>query len=344
MAVAVRALPDLFKGDQCWKIRVEDLGDDRGVFVVREFGPTVWRTPVKDTPGLARAWDAAIVRSEEIWACQRSKGYDVRTMDDSKILPMLAHEYSKHGKKLPDVVCMQPKIDGIRLLVGRVSDTEVKAYSRSGKRLAVPHILQALAPILRRAQFVDGELFAPSLTFEQLSGLARQQSLEGKDALQFHVFDCFDFDEKKGAPSEQGFWDRFYILRERLERLEGNVVKLVPTDKLPKADVAQVLNRYVEEGYEGLMLRNPHAPYVLAKRTFSLQKLKPFRREAFEIVNAESGAGKDQGCVTWVCRTSGGLPFKVRPQGTAAQRREWLENSVAHKGRYLLVKYQEMTA
>lgn len=344
MAVAIRAMPDLFKGDQCWKIRVEDLGADRGVFVVREFGPTLWRTRVEDTPGLVRAWDAAIVRSEELWDCQRSKGYDVRTMDDSKVLPMLAHEYNKHAKKLPDVVCVQPKIDGIRLLVGRVSDTEVKAYSRTGKRLVVPHILQALSPFLGRAQFVDGELFAPSLTFEALSGLVRSQSAEGKEVLEYHIFDCFEIDEKRAAPSEQGFWDRFSILKERLGASKGGAIKLVPTEKRPKADAAEILEKYVQDGHEGVMIRDPFAPYVLAKRTASLQKLKPFKTEAFEIVGAESGAGKDKGCVTWACRTSGGLAFKVRPQGTAAQRREWLEKEREYRGRFLLVRYQELTA
>ncbi|GAQ91486.1 DNA ligase [Klebsormidium nitens] len=310
MAVAVRELPDLFKGDQCWKIRVEDLGAERGVFIVREFRPTVWKTRVEDTPGLALAWDAAVVRSEELWESQRSRGYEVRTMDDSKIFPMLAHEYTKHANKLSDAVCVQPKIDGIRLLVGRVSDAELKAYSRTGKRLVVPHILRALAPILGRAEFVDGELFAPSLTFEELSGLVRTQTAEGKDLLEYHIFDCFKIDEKKGAPSDQGFWDRFSILKERLIASEGDVIKLVPTERRPKADVPKLLEEYVQEGHEGVMIRSLVAPYVLGKRTFSLQKLKPFKTEAFEIVGAESGAGKDRGCVTWQCRTSDGIPFK----------------------------------
>ena len=191
---------------------------------------------------------------------------------------------------------------------------------------------------------MDGELFAPSLTFEELSGLVRTQTVDGKDLLEYHVFDCFTIDERKGVPSEQGFWDRFSVLKERLEASEGDVIKLVPTERRPKADVHEILDHYVREGHEGVMIRNLVAPYVLAKRTFWLQKLKPFRTEAFEIVGAESGAGKDRGCVTWHCRTSSGTPFKVRPKGTVAQRREWLEKESEYRGKHLLVKYQESTA
>jgi DNA ligase-1 len=40
----------------------------------------------------------------------------------------------------------------------------------------------------------------------------------------------------------------------------------------------------MEEGYEGIMVRNPNSPYEISKRSSYLQKYKEFDDDEFEII------------------------------------------------------------
>ena len=99
----------------------------------------------------------------------------------------------------------------------------------------------------------------------------------------------------------------------------------------------------MEEGYEGIMLRNIEGLYRCNFRSHDLQKYKEFMESEYEIVGAKEGDGRDKGTVIWVCKNEEGKEFSVRPRGTIEMRKEWFENSQEYIGGMLTVIYQELS-
>ena len=101
--------------------------------------------------------------------------------------------------------------------------------------------------------------------------------------------------------------------------------------------------RFVEEGYEGAMVRNLTGAYAIGKRSANLQKVKTFLDGEYLIVGFTQGTGNETGCVIWECHTPAGQPFGVRPRGTQEDRKVLFQNGSDYIGRQLTVRYQELT-
>lgn len=104
-----------------------------------------------------------------------------------------------------------------------------------------------------------------------------------------------------------------------------------------------VHNTFVNQGYEGIMIRNAHGAYEPGKRSNNLLKFKTFETEEFKIVGVHEGAGRDVGTPVWECVTTAGDRFSVRPEGTIEKRRDAFERREALVGKKLTVRYQNMT-
>ena len=101
--------------------------------------------------------------------------------------------------------------------------------------------------------------------------------------------------------------------------------------------------RFVEEGYEGAMVRNLTGAYAIGKRSADLQKVKTFLDGEYTI----SGFVKERATKQVVSSGSVKLltakTFRVRPRGTQESRRELFENGSEYVGQQLTVRYQELT-
>ena len=105
------------------------------------------------------------------------------------IKPMLAHKFDDSRVDWSKPVYIQPKLDGVRCIIKRVSDFpgqehlasySVKAYSRTGKEFKnVRHITNALKGFFfhNPDTVLDGELYDHKLKndFEKIISLVRKQ-------------------------------------------------------------------------------------------------------------------------------------------------------------------------
>ena len=98
-------------------------------------------------------------------------------------------------------------------------------------------------------------------------------------------------------------------------------------------------DKYVSEGYEGLIIRHTNAPYELNKRSKKLLKFKKFITEEFEIIDVISATGKDRNTAIFVCNG-----FKARPVGDWETRHQYYVNRNRLIGKFVTVKYQETTS
>jgi ATP-dependent DNA ligase len=267
------------------------------------------------------------------------------------IRPMLAHTFTfealeKKGKTIKFPCFVQPKLDGIRC-ISYLKNGNVCMESRKGVEFNfMDNIRKELSKILHKIPniYLDGELYTNKLPFEVISGLVRLKDqptpiqTKNMDVLQYCVYDCI----LKDAPDTT-----FDIRNDTLKKLLGNTNKhaykyVVPilTELIKSSDkIQEKHDKYVEQGYEGLMLRNILSKYEIDKRSKDLQKYKSFKEEEFRITGFHQGSGGDKGCIVWECVTKDGKAFSAEPVGTRQHRRKLFKNGTTYIGKWLTVKF-----
>ena len=260
-----------------------------------------------------------------------------------KLLPMLAHPFDKRKHNINYPAIVQRKFDGVRCLAVLNSDGSVKLLSRKGKEY--PHLQHIKADVWENNDdtniVLDGELYSDTLTFQQLVGLVKRVTLKpGNDQQMYEVslrvYDCVDLN------NEADFTDRYQTIT-NITNGAGylSLVENVRVDNEEEIHAAQA--RFVEEGYEGAMVRNLTGAYAIGKRSANLQKVKTFLDGEYPIVGFTQGTGGETGCIIWICETPDGQTFRVRPRGTQEDRKVLFENGSDYVGQQLTVRYQELT-
>ena len=220
--------------------------------------------------------------------------------------PMLAHKFDNSRVDWSLPVYIQPKLDGVRCLIKRVSDFpgqenlasfSVKAYSRTGKEFKnVRHITNALKPFFFNNPDVtlDGELYNHKLKndFEKIISLVRKQKPTADDRLnaqhlvQFHVYDYFD-----GV--------KYDSYKTRMQQLVTSdiydaQIKYVPAQLVDSYNYARDIHaKLLSEGYEGSIIRLDGL--YKHGRSYDLMKFKDFSDAEATIVGYELGKGKRTG-------------------------------------------------
>jgi ATP-dependent DNA ligase len=227
---------------------------------------------------------------------------------------MLANKWEERHKYISTPFYVQPKLDGVRLLVSKDG-----CFSRTGKRVEG---LDHLSDGLREGEFLDGECYAPNMTFEEITSMFKTNPTK----LNFYIFDYFDLERP-----ELTFEERMDCVS-----VETKLLK-------KKSDVEKWHDHFVDQGYEGIMIREASSTYEVGKRSNYLLKFKKFQTEEYEIVGAKTGHGRDADAVVWVCKLTNGREFNVRPEGTIKQREEHYRDRKKYIGKMLTVRFQNLT-
>lgn len=253
-------------------------------------------------------------------------------------LPMLAHDFNKRGKDIRFPCYAQRKLDGVRC----VAIAGKGLFSRNGKPLS-PHLVVIRAEVdkLPAGTILDGELYSDTLTFQEIVGLVKKETLrDGDDArvAQIHlcVYDTIREGETNKARKK---WLESLFASNTFHHLR--LLPSVVCNSLGDAKYFHAL--YVAEGYEGLILRNVDGGYKVGYRSADLQKYKEFLDEEFRIVGFKEGDGVEKGCVLWTCTTASGLLFDCRPRGSHEERRAAFLRGGDFVGKQLSVRFQEWT-
>ena len=252
-------------------------------------------------------------------------------VDDTVPSPMLAHDYNKRGRSLLFPCYVQPKLDGTRM----VAIPGNGLFSRNRK--AYPHLEHIREEIdqLPANIILDGELYSDTLTFQEIVGLVKNETLQPRqEQIKFHVYDVIN---------DQNFQERCIMLRWLFKEHHFQHLVLVKTEECVSEDAMKAKHAdYVAEGYEGIMLRNKTGLYSTC-RSVHLQKYKEFFDMECKIVGYTEGDGLEKGCVIWICITEEGKKFSCRPRGTREDRQILFEMGEDYVGKMLTVRYQEKT-
>ena len=306
---------DKHNRDRYIDIKVEDLKDGTadivkisGIVGSDKFSES--RTNVKT------GYEKALKRAQTMWNNEHTKC--------NQVLPMLANKWEDRQKYISEPFYVQPKLDGVRLLVSKDG-----GISRTGKIIPGTEIL---GEGLKEGQYVDGEAFDPNLNFEELTSTFKTDPLK----LKFYVFDFFDL--KKLTMT---FEERLDVAKS----LSNPHYEYVETFSVKKhTDMNGFHKMFMQQGYEGTMIRDKDSVYEVGQRSNYLLKHKDFQTEEYEITGAKTGHGRDADAVVWVCKTQDDREFTVRPEGTIIQREEDYKNREKFMGKMLTVRFQNLTA
>lgn len=346
------SLPKLYKIDTTGKTRVwwiehdsekyrTHSGIDGGKIVV-----SGWQYPTEKNVGRANATDVAMQVANEVnahYVKKQFQGKYHQTIESADtgakfIECMLADKYdAKKHNKFP--YYSQPKLDGVRCLVSKDG-----MQSRNGKPIiSAPHIREALEPFFQKYPDVvlDGELYNNDLkdNFEKIISLARKTKPtaadleESKQMIQYWVYDCI---------MDGGFDDRNQFIWDAIDH--ENPIQLVPLAIASnEKQVNELLGKWIEEGYEGQMLRVPDSLYE-GKRSKNLIKHKEFEDDEFQIVSIEEGKGNWAGAAKRVeIQLKDGTTQFSGVRGSFDMLKELLYNANDYIGTDVTVRYQNKT-
>ena len=203
-------------------------------------------------------------------------------MIPSNFAPMLAEALPAGA--LPKFPCyVSPKLDGVRAVVfGGV------VYSRKLKPIRNAHVQALLGnPLL---EGYDGELIvgrptSPTAFRDTTSGV---MSADGEPSVIFHVFDHFD--------TSKGFEARYkgFLCKNSVraaQRHQALPVQLVPQKLVRDAEELLAAEQdYLDQGYEGAMVRSVGGPYKCGRATVRegfLLKMKRFADAEAVVIGYE---------------------------------------------------------
>lgn len=325
-----------------WEIWVEDI--DGVPNIVNRHGyedgkKQVNAKPVPVGKNIGKAnettpFQQACMDAESKWNLKKDKKYiterPTKHNQSEIILPMLAHSYEKrkHNIKFPCFV--QPKMNGVRCLAF-IKDGKVTYQSRRGKTWDT---LEHLTPHLKHLldMILDGEIYIHNENFQSITSLSKKIQ-PGIEKLEYWVYDI----AIAGIP----FVHRIDLINRYIKPIGGIIVPVETHICQDESKLKPFHDKFVQDGYEGLIIRNADGLYKFDHRSADLQKYKEFFDEEYLIVGGKAGTGIHDGCVVFECMTSNEKLFSCYPKGSLEYRRELFTKLPELIGKQLTIRYQE---
>lgn len=238
----------------------------------------------------------------------------------------------------------QPKLDGDRCRAIPLEDRWMLVTSEGNEITSCPHILQQLNNIPRHSWMeLDGELYNHDLTHSEIHAIvSRTVNIhEDYEEAEFHVFDVVS----ETLPQTE----RIQLLNHVVNASEecGNThIKMVKVNIAKDAqEITDHYFSYIEQGYEGIVVRNPVGPYR-RKRSTDVMKFKPKKKDWYQITGFKEEIDKDgnpkRRLGAFLCDDGAGGEFSVGSGMTNAQREKFWTQAPDLIGYFVCVEYQHI--
>jgi DNA ligase-1 len=307
----------------------------------------------------------ALKEAKSIFKKKLKEGYkeDIDKIDEQDFFqPMLAKKFIDYQDKVEYPLIVEDKLNGIRCVISAKG-----AFSRTGEQFhCLDHILEELSPLFieQPTLILDGELFNYTLKNKlnaiaslvsvnrKISDVTDEDRERAKEIVQFHVYDGFNIIDQE--------YDLFVSQSSALVNRKTGLKHIIckhnlvytifhPFDYVYSYEpIVELMRKVREENREGLVLKNPDAPYE-CKRSKHMLKLKVFESEEFEAIEFLEGTGNWAGKVKKVvCRlnvpsTNGKTTFESNIRGSMPELTDLWINKDQHenKGKRVSVDFQE---
>ncbi len=193
--------------------------------------------------------------------------------------------------KMPEMVIVQPKIDGDRIKAVPTKDGYILLSSSGALMPCLPHINEQLNKshwmewTLEVRPTFDGEGYIHGTPQQDIHSIcSRKKNLHSNyKSIQYHIFDRIGYATQL---------TRTQLVEITKQSSLGKVIKLHPSYTINKKDWKDYLDKFIKEGYEGIIIRDPSALYKYGKQNCIL-KFKPLKEDRFLIISAIEAISKD---------------------------------------------------
>jgi hypothetical protein len=275
------------------------------------------------------------------------------TSQDGIPKPMLAKQVDKvtNTKIFDKSWYASRKIDGLRALIYMGNNGELHTASRGAMNYdaAMYEILsnKTLIEIFKEnpGLIMDGECYHHGYTLQKLNSIARtQKTAVDYEVLQFYWYDIVDvnstFDERWAFMND--IKDQYELSFDPDKDFKDGELRIqfVPQILISGYDnMIKLHNDYVEEGWEGLVIRDPDKVYRPNGRTNDMIKIKKYYDMEVKVIDYELGLRGNED-MTFKCVLPNGIEFLAKPLGDRMQKDEYVNNfEKYYKNQIATIKY-----
>lgn len=287
------------------------------------------------------------------------------TTSEGFVLPMLAKvlednkPFDKYG-----IFLGQYKINGLRCIIGAKSSMDMfnnitlTYHSRTGedwtnKMSWMDDIIiqkldkQLIDAMIEEGVCLDGELYLPGYSVNDINSFVKNSTLKQHYLLQYWCYDlCYDNMTATHRMNMKRKWcDRAYWvdIKSKEDHLNNkNQFVLLSNNFINNYDEAITSrDKFINYGFEGLILRNPNTEYQFGKRNQAMFKFKKRDDGKFIIVDIKS-ENKRKNLPLFVLRNDINEElFECSINKSQDVQREILINKEKYVGKYMFVEYFE---
>lgn len=284
------------------------------------------------------------------------------TTEEGFILPMLAKTLEDNKPFVNHNFSSQYKINGVRCIIGAEKNNmdlfkpiRLTYTSREGVRWNLSWMDAILLPCLNdtildlmveEGVCLDGELYLPGYPVNYINSFVKNNTLKQHYQLQYW---CYDI-----AIENMSAVARYSLLQ---SNLSNNVEHFVNKDEhlnnkdqfliLPSYDVCSIdqaryqRDRFIELGFEGLIMRDDDAEYAFGKRNKAMFKYKK-KEDGYFLITNIIPEGKRINLPKFVCKNDiNDQLFECTINLSHKEQEGILINKDKYIGQYLFVEYRE---
>lgn len=351
-------LPILYRLDKKGKESIWQIGFDGFDRLVMHYGKVGGKITIRDRQvipkGKKNMQQQALQEARQRYEEQiRKRGYRTETGEVIGIPePLLAYKWIPEKTLIHYPVSAQPKLDGIRCLAS-LDEEGVYLRSRNNKPFSfLQHIrdrVEIFLSYLPSGAILDGEFYSFVMNMQELAGLVavnRKTPHPEEEIARYFIFDVILPENPPYADryqllvdAYQAFSDDGHLNFDDQDRVDDVLMMVAVTMAESREDLLEFHEEYVQLGYEGLMIRDPNAPYVFG-RDNSLLKYKYFEDEEAIVIGLDEASGSEEGAAMLIVKDIRGNEIRIRFRGPIAERRRWYQNPDLIIGKEVTIRYQ----
>jgi hypothetical protein len=224
--------------------------------------------------------------------------------------------YSRTGSGLPGFATLEEQLNNFAATFPPVDAEVLRLPAACGQAASAEETERHEALYRHSTLCLDGEIYAHGRALQWISGQARRDA--DSPELVYTVFDAFWPDAKaEGADMVNECRSRWLAKAFAAARAESAAMgfsldRVALIESFPIYSMAQVdelTRQFLEEGYEGSILRRNCAGYDYGVNNYhssNVLKIKPSYDDEFPVVGFTQGTkGKDVGAVVWIAEVTG---------------------------------------
>lgn len=285
-----------------------------------------------------------------------------RTTADGTLLPMLAKIYNDNIFNKISNRIGQFKINGLRCLISAERNEgdifipyKLLFQSREGTYWkSLYHLENYLLTVLPEwfirkmvdeDYVLDGEIYLPGYSVNEINHFVKDPKCIENAMLQYWCYDIAMQDYIQSKRIEELYTIKAPKHIKSAEDHLNNTDKFVvlPIVEIHSAEKAREMrDKFIDVGFEGLILRDPNAEYQFGKRNNTMIKYKRTTDGVFEIIDIYPEGTKRSDIPLLLCRNDvNNNTFEVHVNGTFEYQNEVLIHRDKYIGRKLFITFGE---